>query len=376
MPAKSPIATVRLLLALLFAVFLGGTAGAATYPYGPPVAVPSSPIDYLAAGSVSTNSNNIQSPYTAPVGSFVGINPIGVNAGVVQVSGTFTGTLQAEGSNDGLSFFPINLVPYGGGVAINQVSAPGLWTMSAAAVAFIQLRATSWTSGTASISFHVTQLAGGAGSLGGANTTITQSNGSLLHATIDSCTGCGSVPTGSAGSPNVNVLTVQGIPGATAVLISGSVSLTGNNAVVGIGSAGSPSGGVMSIQGVPSGSAIPVSGSVTGNGNFMVVQPTGSNLHAVLDSGTVTSSNDATQVIVYPQTAATQNFQTTRLVSCVVTAVGTTNLNFTDNGGATIGIIPSTATLGQVVVFAMPVITGTLQAIRAMTTPGASCAVK
>lgn len=58
-------------------------------------------------------------------------------------------------------------------------------------------------------------------------------------------------------------------------------------ALTGYGVAGTPSTSVSSIQGVAGGTAVPVSGSVSGSGNFTVVQPTGTNLHVVVDSGTV-----------------------------------------------------------------------------------------
>src|ERR1035437_7987894 len=54
-------------------------------------------------------------------------------------------------------------------------------------------------------------------------------------------------------------------------------------------------------------SAVPVSGTVTANagtGNFTVVQPTGTNLHAVIDSGTI---------VVTQPTAANLNATVTNL---------------------------------------------------------------
>src|ERR1700676_3938152 len=52
-----------------------------------------------------------------------------------------------------------------------------------------------------------------------------------------------------------------------------------------LGTAGTPSADVFSVQGVTSGTAMPVSGTVGVSGNVTVIQPTGTNLHVVIDSG-------------------------------------------------------------------------------------------
>src|ERR1700676_4481518 len=52
-----------------------------------------------------------------------------------------------------------------------------------------------------------------------------------------------------------------------------------------LGTAGTPSADVFSVQGVTSGTAMPVSGTVGVSGNVTVIQPTGTNLHVVVDSG-------------------------------------------------------------------------------------------
>lgn len=73
-----------------------------------------------------------------------------------------------------------------------------------------------------------------------------------------------------------------------------------------LGTAGSASSDVLTVQGIASMTALkvdgsgvtqPVSGTITANagtGNFTVVQATGSNLHAVLDSGSTTAATQAT----------------------------------------------------------------------------------
>lgn len=70
----------------------------------------------------------------------------------VQITGTFTGTLQLEGSIDGKNFVAETLTPSGGGTAASTFTTTGLWTGVISGVTALQIRASSWTSGTANVS--------------------------------------------------------------------------------------------------------------------------------------------------------------------------------------------------------------------------------
>jgi hypothetical protein len=102
---------------------------------------------------------------------------------------------------------------------------------------------------------------------------------------------------GTAGTASTDVITVQGIAGATAVKVDGSAvtqpvsgTVTANagtgsftvaqatasnlNAVVqGLGSAGTPSGGIISVQGVVSGTAVNMQGTVAAYGQGTAGSP-------------------------------------------------------------------------------------------------------
>lgn len=83
---------------------------------------------------------------------------------------------------------------------------------------------------------------------------------------------------GTAGSASTDVLTVQGITSMTPLKVDGS-------------------GAVQPVSGTFWQATQPVSGTITANagtGNFTVVQGTGSNLHAVLDSGSTTAVTQTT----------------------------------------------------------------------------------
>lgn len=68
-----------------------------------------------------------------------------------------------------------------------------------------------------------------------------------------------------------------------------------------------------------------ISGAVTGSGNFTIVQPTGTNLHAVIDSGNIAVSG----------TVAVSNFPATQPVSGTVTALQGTTPWVVDGSGVT-----------------------------------------
>jgi hypothetical protein len=74
-----------------------------------------------------------------------------------------------------------------------------------------------------------------------------------------------------------------------------------------LGTAGTASADVFSIQGVASGTAVPISGTVGVSGNVTVVQPTGTQLHAVTDTGSTTAVTG--NVTVTQATAANLNAQ-------------------------------------------------------------------
>jgi len=67
---------------------------------------------------------------------------------------------------------------------------------------------------------------------------------------------------GTAGSANAGVVTIQGIASMTPVQVSQATASNLNAAVVGTGTAGSPAGGILTIQGVTSMTPVQIQGSV------------------------------------------------------------------------------------------------------------------
>lgn len=118
---------------------------------------------------------------------------------------------------------------------------------------------------------------------------------------------------GTAGTASADVITVQGVTSMTPIKTDGS-------AVV------QPVSGTVAVSNFPA--TQPVSGTVTANagtGNFTVAQATGTNLHAVLDTGSTTAVTQAT--------AANLN----------ATVIGTKTNNNAAPGATNIGALPAVA---------------------------------
>ena len=72
----------------------------------------------------------------------------------IEVEGTFVGTLAIERSVNGTVFRPINAAQVGVGALTQTITAPGSWVGYGGANTSIRLRATAWTSGTATVTLR------------------------------------------------------------------------------------------------------------------------------------------------------------------------------------------------------------------------------
>lgn len=114
--------------------------------------------------------------------------------------------------------------------------------------------------------------------IGSGNFTVVQPTGSNLHTVIDS--GTISLPSGASTSAlqTTGNSSLSSIDGKLATL--GQKNMAGSTPVV-----------IASDQ-----SVLPISGTISGTGNFTVIQPIGSNLHTVLDSGTLSTITNVVHV--------------------------------------------------------------------------------
>lgn len=85
----------------------------------------------------------------------------GMNAATAQITGTWVGTIQFEGTVDGTNWVPINGVYAGGTAPGPTITANGVVRLTPGGLASIRLNMTAWTSGTATITLRASRGTGG-----------------------------------------------------------------------------------------------------------------------------------------------------------------------------------------------------------------------
>src|SRR3990167_3322134 len=76
--------------------------------------------------------------------------------GTIVISGTWAATLQFEGTLSGSTWFALNVVPQGTSTFVTSTTANGEWQIPLALVG-VRVRASAYTSGTASVNLLVTR---------------------------------------------------------------------------------------------------------------------------------------------------------------------------------------------------------------------------
>lgn len=76
----------------------------------------------------------------------------------LQIAGTFTATLQIEGSIDNTNYVSIACLPNGGSATVTSATAPGVWTCPTAGLRFLRVRVSAFTSGTATVTMQAVIL--------------------------------------------------------------------------------------------------------------------------------------------------------------------------------------------------------------------------
>jgi hypothetical protein len=70
---------------------------------------------------------------------------------IVQIQGTWVGTLVVEGCNDGATYSPVILLNLSTGLPVVNITANGRYLVQSNSNEFLQVRASAWTSGTANL---------------------------------------------------------------------------------------------------------------------------------------------------------------------------------------------------------------------------------
>ena len=96
---------------------------------------------------------------------FVAIDVAGQGAAGVQLTGTWTGTIQFEGSVDGGTFVSLSLIPSSSATGeaaadVTSATANGAFSANIGGYSLVRARASAWTSGTAVVTM-VTAGSGG-----------------------------------------------------------------------------------------------------------------------------------------------------------------------------------------------------------------------
>lgn len=85
----------------------------------------------------------------------------GMSAATIQITGTWVGTVQFEGTVDGTNWVPINGVFAGGTAPGPTITTNGVIRVTPGGLASFRVNATAWTSGTATITMRAGQGTGG-----------------------------------------------------------------------------------------------------------------------------------------------------------------------------------------------------------------------
>lgn len=165
---------------------------------------------------------------TCPGSGCVTLGVSGVGGVGVQITGTFTATVQFEGSVDGVTYAAMNMTPIASTSAVTSATAGGIWSGGVGGLSVVRVRVSAYTSGTVTVRIQnapvsARSLVGsGGGTIGGSiaqnqvgfgasSDTLSGSNdftwdGATLAVngdlTVNSCTGCGG---GTPGGSNTQI---------------------------------------------------------------------------------------------------------------------------------------------------------------------------
>lgn len=283
----------------------------------------------------------------------------------IDITGTWVATLQFEGTYNLSDYFAISAYPVGGVTPVTSTTANGRWIVQGAGMARLRVRASAYTSGTATVKFNgsvagwvpPTQFAEDAAHVSGdvgtlalavrrdtaASSSGTDGDYSTLNvnasgrlytsATIDAALPAGtnnigdvdvlSLPALPAGTNNigdVDVLTLPGVTGAAAhdAAVSGNPVLVGLEArstdgtAVGSGdavrAAASLTGKQLVLNGALPGNLLQGNITVTDNSAHDVIAAQGAGIKIAITSITVTNSHASVSTTVTFRDGTTAKF--------------------------------------------------------------------
>lgn len=111
--------------------------------------------------SIATDPDTVGSGTIAALNATVSVALNGKSAMRVQITGTWVGTLQFEGTVDGTNWIAINAVQAGSTTIPQNTTTNGVFSPTPAGFSNFRVNATAWTSGTATISIRASAGTGG-----------------------------------------------------------------------------------------------------------------------------------------------------------------------------------------------------------------------
>lgn len=95
----------------------------------------------------------------------VKLNVLGLSSLAIQIAGTFTGTVQFEGTADGTNWAAINMTPPNSSTPVTSTTAPGLWIGNCGGLREVRARVSDYSDGT--VEAQINAAIAGAGSSAG-----------------------------------------------------------------------------------------------------------------------------------------------------------------------------------------------------------------
>jgi hypothetical protein len=164
---------------------------------------------------------------------------------IIQITGTWVGTLVFEGSNDDSTYYPINAINRATNLLTNSTSSSGSFEAKTNAFQYVRIRSSLWTSGTAIINSYGSDAASliNTDSIlrGGTDATIIGNNSDALK-TADIIN-----TSGQYRAQSVTVTAAEALGGATILANRKVLSITPTNGTIWWGTSNS----VTSTTGTP-----------------------------------------------------------------------------------------------------------------------------
>lgn len=149
---------------------------------------------WLLAGVVAfaqiTPSKQATGSITLAQGA-VQLGTAGYASSGIQITGTFSATLQFEGTTDGSTWAAVSVTPSSSTTTVTSATAAGLWTTSTAGLVGLRVRCSAYTSGTAVVTLVGNQTGARATGTGGGGPPagVTSITGTANQVVADTPTG-------------------------------------------------------------------------------------------------------------------------------------------------------------------------------------------